>query len=159
MTSRRVDVVGVCPVIVTLADIERMIWPAVGYGRVLTVVARGITTAFTVSPDVRFAVNAPCIDVPVVVSDPADVLLTVRCELVAARPVTTWLLDDAIVFLLESRRVVVPLTFAVVVTVFVVDVSKADCAAPAAVWNLIVRVTVMPLRVVGPQVTMPVALA
>ena len=69
------------------------------------------------------------------------------------------MLDDAIVLLLLSRRVVVPLTFAVVVTVFVVNVSNADCAAPAAFWNLIVRVTVMPLRVVGPHVTMPVALA
>ncbi len=118
-----------------------------------------MTTAFTVSPDVRFAVNAPCLDVPVVVSVPADVLFTVRCELVDARPVTTWLLDDAIVLVLLSRRVLVPLTFAVVVTVFVVDVSNADCATPATFWNLIVRVTVMPLRVVGPHVTRPVALA
>ena len=125
----------------------------------MVVVARGITTAFTVSPDVRFAVNAPCEDVPVVVSVPVDVLFTVRCVLVGARPVTTWLLDDAIVLLLLSRRVIVPLTFAVVVTVFVVTVSNADCAAPAAFWNLIVRETAMPLRVVGPHVTTPVALA
>ena len=59
MTSRRVDVVADCPVIVTVADIARMTVPAVGYGWGFAVVATGTTTAFTVSPATRFAVNAP----------------------------------------------------------------------------------------------------
>jgi len=88
MTSRRVDVVAACPVIVTVADIARVTVPAVGYGRGFAVVATGTTTAFTVSPATRFAVNAPWLDVPVVVSVPAELLFTVRCVLPAARPVT-----------------------------------------------------------------------
>ena len=62
--------------------------------------------------------------------------------------------------LLLSRRVVVPLTVTFVVTVFVVAVSNDGCALPAVFWNLIVRVTVSPLRVVvGPHVTTPLLLA
>src|SRR4051812_6747629 len=88
MTSRRVDVAGDCPLIVTVADIARMTVPAVGYvGPVLVLVGTGMTTAFTVSPVTRIAVNAPCDDVPVVVSVPFDAPFTVRCVLPFASPV------------------------------------------------------------------------
>src|SRR5215213_11056454 len=87
-TSRRDDVVGAWPVIVTVAVIERVIEPAVGYGRVLVLVGTGMTTALIVSPATRLAVKAPFSDVPVVVSVPADVPFTVRCALPFAKPVT-----------------------------------------------------------------------
>jgi hypothetical protein len=130
ITSRRVDVVGDCPEIAIVADIERVIEPAVGYGRVFVDDSRGMITPRTVSPTVRVAVNAPSRDVPVVVSFPDDALFTVRCVLDGPRPVTTWLLDELIVLWLLSRRVVVPETVAVVVTVFVSE-SNAGCDAPA----------------------------
>ena len=66
----------------------------------------GITTAFTVSPVTRFAVNAPCVDVPVVVSVPADVPFTVRCVLPLASPVTVCvarLVDDALAAVAARR--------------------------------------------------------
>ena len=116
-------------------------------------VGTGITTFLTVSPVTRFAVNAPCIVVPVVVSDPADTPFTVRCVLPFARPVIVCELDSSTTLLLLSRRVAVPATFTVVAAVFVV-LSGFDCANPAAVVNLAVVVIVKPSRVVfGPHVT------
>jgi len=80
---------------VTVADIARITVPAVGYeGPVLELVGAGITTALIVSPVTRFAVNAPWLDVPVVVSVPADVPFTVRCVLPLANPVTVCVLDS-----------------------------------------------------------------
>jgi hypothetical protein len=52
-----------------------------------------MTTALTVSPVTRVAVNAPWLDVPVVVSVPADAPFTVRCVLPLANPVTVCVLD------------------------------------------------------------------
>jgi hypothetical protein len=143
----------------TVADIARITVPAVGYeGPVLVLVGAGMTTPFTVSPVTRVAVNAPCIDVPVVVSVPADAALTVRCALPFARPVTVCVLDSFTVLLLLSRRVDVPVTVMAVVALFVV-LSTLDCATPAAVVYFETRVTVNPSRVVlGPQVTDPVLL-
>src|SRR4051812_12716206 len=108
MTSRRDVVVGVCPVIVTVALIARITLPAVGYGCVFVVDAAGITTPLVVSPATRFAVNAPCGEVPVVFSEPAEAPLTVRCALPLARPVTVCVLVSLITLLLLSRRVAVP---------------------------------------------------
>src|SRR4051812_35843102 len=109
-----------------------------------------------VSPAVRFDVNAPAFDVPVLDSVLADTAATVRCLLPVARPETVWLLVSFTTLFLLSRRVAVPVTNAVVTTVFVV-LSRFDCATPAAVVYLFVRVTMRPSRVVvGPQVTMPV---
>ena len=79
--------------IVTVADIARMTVPAVGYAGPVVDEETGMTTAFTVSPVTRFAVNAPCVDVPVVVSVPADAPFTVRCVLPFASPVTACALD------------------------------------------------------------------
>jgi hypothetical protein len=87
MTSRRDDVAGDCPEIVTVALIARMTVPAVGYGGVVLVGA-GMTTPLIVSPVTRIAVKAPCRDVPVVFSVPDDAPFTVRCALPFASPVT-----------------------------------------------------------------------
>jgi hypothetical protein len=84
----RDEIVGDCPLIVTVADIARMTVPAVGYVCPLVAVWTGMTTPVTVSPAERLAVNAPCIDLPVVDSVAADVPLTVRFVLPGARPVT-----------------------------------------------------------------------
>jgi len=65
---------------VTVADIARITVPEVGYEGPVPLDETGMTTAFTVSPVTRFAVNAPCVDVPVVVSVPADAPFTVRCH-------------------------------------------------------------------------------
>lgn len=120
MTSRRDDVVGDCPEIVTVALMARMTVPAVGYVLVVVLVGTGMTTPVTVSPATRFALNAPCDDVPVVFSVPADAPFTVRCVLPFARPVTVRVLDSLTTLLLLSRRVTVPLTVTAVTTVFVV---------------------------------------
>ena len=72
---------------VTVAFMTRMTEPAVGYGRGVAVLGAGMTIPLTVSPATRFAVNAPCVDVPVVVSVPADAPFTVRCTAPAANPV------------------------------------------------------------------------
>src|SRR6266550_5951727 len=116
-----------------------------------------MTTPLIVSPATRFAVNAPCEDVPVVFSVPADVPFTVRCVLSFARPVTVWLLDSFTTLLLLSRRVAVPLTVTVETTVFVV-LSRACCTCPAVVVYFETRVTLSPSRVVAVQVTRPVPL-
>jgi hypothetical protein len=155
-TSRREDDVGDCPVMVTVAAIARMTVPAVGYGCSFVVVAAGMTTAVTVSPVVRFAVNAPSFDLPVLDSVAADVPLTVRFVLPGARPATVWLLVSFTVLVLLSRRVVVPATVTFVLTVFVV-LSSFGCAPPAVVRYCETRVTVNPSCVVGPQVTTPLA--
>ena len=113
----------------------------------------GIMTFLTVSPVTRFAVNAPWLDVPVVVSNPADAPFTVRCVLPFASPVIVCELDSSTTLLLLSRRVAVPVTFTVVTAVLVV-LSGFDCATPAAVVYFAVVVIVKPSRVVfGPHVT------
>ena len=117
---------------VTVADIARITVPEVGYEGPVPLDETGMTTAFTVSPVTRFAVNAPCVDVPVVVSVPADAPFTVRCVLPLARPVTVCVLDWLTTLLLLSRRVAVPVTVTVVVAVLVV-LSIFYCVAPAAV--------------------------
>jgi hypothetical protein len=144
-------------VIVTVADIARMTVPAVGYvGPVVVDDGTGMTTPFTVSPATRFAVNAPCLDVPVVASVPADAPFTVRCVLPFASPVTVCVLDWLTVLLLLSRLVAVPVTVTVVVAVFVV-LSIFACVTPALVVYFETRVTTKPSRVVvGPHVTRPV---
>src|SRR6187455_686527 len=75
----------------------RIVVPAVGYGRVVVLVATGITRPVVVSPTVRLAVKLPRVDVPVVDSVPADAPLTVRCVLPCASPVTVRLLELLIV--------------------------------------------------------------
>ena len=57
ITSHRVDVAGDCPLIVTVADIARITVPAVGYEGPVPEFETGMTTAFTVSPVTRDAVN------------------------------------------------------------------------------------------------------
>src|SRR4051794_26572734 len=132
MTSRREDVVADWPVIVTVALIARMTVPAVGYGRGDAVVALGITIPRSVSPVPRFALNAPCDDVPVGASAPAEAPFPERCALPLARPVTVCVLDSLTTLLLLSRRVAVRLTVTVVATAFVV-LSMACCPVPAVV--------------------------
>src|ERR1041385_4623506 len=102
MTSRRVVVAGVCPANVTVADMERMTVPAVGYGCELVDDCAGMTTFVTVSPAARLAVNAPALVLPVVDSVPDDVPFTVRLALPGARPVTVWLLFSLTVLVLVS---------------------------------------------------------
>jgi hypothetical protein len=87
MTSRRDDVVGDWPEIVTVALMARMTVPAVGYVCVVVLVGAGMTTPLVVSPATRLAVNAPCDDVPLVLSVPDDAPFTVRCVLPLASPV------------------------------------------------------------------------
>ena len=158
ITSRRVDVAGDWPLIVTAADIARITVPAVGYEGPVPELETGMTTALTVSPVTRAAVNAPWLDVPVVVSLPFDAPLTVRWVLPFASPVMVCVLASSTMLLLLSRRVAVPVTLIVVTAVFVV-LSGFDCATPAAVVYFAVLVTVSPSRVVfGPHVTTPVLL-
>ena len=88
IVSLRDEDVADCPVICTVLDIERVMLPPVGYGNRFADVGTGITTSFTASLAVRFAVNAPCCDVPVVFSVLDDVLFTVRDVFPFARPVT-----------------------------------------------------------------------
>jgi hypothetical protein len=109
-----------------------------------------------VSPAARFAVNAPCRDVPVVVSVPVDVPFTVRCALPFARPVTVCVLASFTSLLLLSRRVTVPLTVTVETIVFVV-LSGFSWTTPAVVVIFDTRVTVRPC-IVFVQVTRPVLL-
>jgi hypothetical protein len=61
-----------------------------------------------VSPAVRFAVNAPSRDVPVVVSVLAEAPFTVRFAV--SKPAIVCELEALITLLLLSRRVAVPLT-------------------------------------------------
>src|SRR5512146_2934285 len=156
ITSRREDVVGEPPDSVTVTLIARITVPAVGYGNVVVLAGTGITTLLTVSPATRLAVNAPCGDLPVVFSVPADAPSIVRLVLPLARPEMVSLLDSLTTLVLLSRRVTVPFTVTVVATVLV-RLSIFGCGWPDAVVYFEIRVTVSPLRVVE-QVTRPVAL-
>src|SRR5687768_173474 len=110
-----------------------------------------------VSPITRTALNAPVLLVPVVVSRPDDVPLTVRCVLPAARPEIVRSLACSTVDRALSRRVTVPLTLTRVLTVFVVRLSNACCTAPPAVAYAAERLMVKPFRVSASHTTRPVA--
>src|SRR5215212_6687220 len=86
----------------------RMVVPAGGYGRVVVVVATGITSPVVVSPTVRVAVKLPRDEVPVVDSVPADAPSIVRCVLPCASPVTVRELELLIVVVAVSTVDVSP---------------------------------------------------
>ena len=154
ITSRRVDVFVVPSTVIT-TFIDRVTVPAVGYvGRPFST---GIVKPDVVSPIVREAVNAlPSRVVPAAFSEPCAVPFTVRSVLPAAVPVTVRSELLATVAETLSRRCTVPLAVMRVRTVLVV-LSCVACAAPFAVVNVRTRVIVMPPRVIGAQVTSPVA--
>ena len=95
----------------------------------------GITKPLVVSEEVRTEEKVfPSRLVPVAVSLPCDVPFTVRWVLPAASPVTVrsplWF---TVADTLPSRlRVAVPVTLVRTRTEFVVRLSMADCAVPAA---------------------------
>ena len=95
----------------------------------------GITRPVVVSAAVRTDEKVlPSRLVPVAVSLPRDVPLTVRCALPAASPVTVRspLLLTVAVTLPSRLRVAVPVTVVRTRIEFVVTLSIADCAVPAA---------------------------
>src|SRR5258708_14623020 len=130
--------------------------PAVGY--VGQPFAIGTTIPVVVSFTVRIAVKGPASVLPVVVSVPTAVPATVRCVLLATRPVTTRSLLWLIVEVALSRCVTVPLTSECAVTLFV-RLSIFAWGVPPAVLIDAVTSTVRPRLVTGPQGTTPVLLA
>ena len=116
----------------------------------------GIVSPVVVSPIVRATANVPELSRPLVLSEPADVPVTVRRVLPLARPVTVRSLRWATAVWAPSRRVTEPETSTRLLTELVV-LSNAGCAVPAAFFKLNVLVMVIPKKETVGQVIKPVA--
>ena len=148
-TSRRDEVDGASPSLVTVACMARMMVPAVG--KVGRPSWTGITRPVVVSPAMRVAVNATPSLVPVVVSVPAALASTVRWVLPDASPLTVRSLELLTVLVAVSWCRLVPLTVRCTFTVFVVPLTNCCWTLPAASRKEKDRVRVRPPCVSGPQ--------